>query len=233
MDILRNPDRQALSTAAFVKFRAAFLRHAEFSNYFVTIGFSGGTSLVEFYREFVANFGKIPLYARQKARFALLDERIVPVDSPESNFRFLNETVFRPLVESGAISESQIVPPVRTDMKNPAEIYSSEVISIDIGLFGAGEDGHIASLFPGHPSLEIPGSWYLAIDNAPKNPPSRIGISLDMAKNIADPILFFHGRTKASSPRPFPRPQRFHFELPRTGAREIERRRGYGFGETR
>lgn len=196
MDTLRNPDRQALSAAAFAKFRSAFIRKADYASRYVTVGFSGGTSLTDFYREFVANFGKIPLYARQKARFAMLDERLVEPDSPDSNYRMLSETVFQPLIESSAVTEFQILPPVRLDAPDPASWYDADVMSVDIGLFGVGEDGHIASLFPEHPALEIPGSRYLKIENAPKDPPSRIGVSLDMAKGIPDPFVFFMGEGK-------------------------------------
>lgn len=87
---------------------------------------------------------------RKKIRFAFLDERLVPLDHPDSNYRLLSEALFAPLLEKNLLSEEQILA-VRTDVINPTTEYSSRVSQIDIGLFGAGPDGHIASLFPNHP----------------------------------------------------------------------------------
>lgn len=196
METLYDTDRKSLAEAAYERFRSAFLRQGEFNEKRVVVGLSGGSSLSDFYVKLVADFGKIPRYARLKARFALLDERRVALDDPQSNFRQLSETVFAPLLASGAIEEFQIIPAPRFDVPNPAQWYYGDVGKIDIGLFGVGEDGHVASLFPGNPALEIPGIRYVEVENSPKPPPSRIGISLDMAKEIADPFVFFIGETK-------------------------------------
>ena len=136
-------------------------------------------------------FPKIPRYARTKARFALLDERKVPSDHPDSNFRQLSEKAFSPLLSAGAIGEHQILPPPRLDVASPAQWYFGDVGNIDIALFGVGEDGHVASLFPKHPALEIPGVRYLDVEDSPKPPPSRISVSLDLVKEIPDPFVFF------------------------------------------
>lgn len=62
-----------------------------------------------------------------------------------------------------------------------------------------GEDGHVASLFPKHPALEIYGSRYVEVENAPKLPPDRISVSLDLAKEIPDPFVFFIGEAKQTT----------------------------------
>jgi len=57
----------------------------------------------------------------------------------------------------------------------------------DLILLGVGPDGHVASLFPGLPAVEVEGgsTWVLPVPDAPKPPPGRVTLSLP-AINAAD-----------------------------------------------
>lgn len=153
MRVLRHRNPQTLAQAAFDRFSEAVERFAS-ENETVTVGLSGGTSLLGFYRELVDAFSEIPESYRKKLRFVLLDERMVPANDPESNFRLLSETVFEPLAAKGLLVPEQVVP-VPLGSGDVADEYSQLVHGIDIGLFGVGPDGHVASLFPGHPVLSL------------------------------------------------------------------------------
>lgn len=66
-----------------------------------------------------------------------------------------------------------------------------------IGLFGMGQDGHIASLFPGHPALDEPISYAVIADNVPKPPPLRLTISPVAIRAVDEAVLYAAGPDKA------------------------------------
>ena len=49
---------------------------------------------------------------------------------------------------------------------------------LDLALMGIGEDGHIASLFPGHRALLDDDLRAVAVEDAPKPPPRRLSLTL-------------------------------------------------------
>jgi 6-phosphogluconolactonase len=63
-----------------------------------------------------------------------------------------------------------------------AAVYADWLVRVgdfDIVLFGMGEDGHTASLFPGHDWGDARGSPdVLAVLDAPKPPPERVSLSV-------------------------------------------------------
>jgi 6-phosphogluconolactonase len=81
------------------------------------------------------------------------DERHVAPDHDDSNFRMANEA----LLSRIAIPPSNVhpIPAEIADAGDVARIYEAEVrgLTFDVMLLGLGEDGHIASLFPGSAPL--------------------------------------------------------------------------------
>ena len=66
---------------------------------------------------------------------------------------------------------------------------------VDVVLLGLGEDGHVASLFPGHPALLADGP-VLTIDDSPKPPPARVTLALPLLARAATTVLLATGTAK-------------------------------------
>ena len=46
-------------------------------------------------------------------------------------------------------------------------------------MLGIGPDGHVASLFPGHPALEVRDQIAVAVHDSPKPPPDRVTLTFE------------------------------------------------------
>lgn len=146
------------------------------------VALSGGRITLKFFSAVVelAKAREVPLH---RVHFFWADERCVPPDDPESNFRTAHERLFAPL----GISSQQIH---RIRGEEPADFAAAEAEAeicriaplngdgqpvLDLVLLGLGEDGHVASLFPDEPeSIAASPAAYRAITNSPKPPPQRI-----------------------------------------------------------
>ena len=159
----------------------------------IYIGLSGGRSFNEFYEKLVEYKDKIKLWS--KIKFCFVDERIVPLDSDDSNYKLVNSLLFEELVTSDLITSNQIIT-INNECQNIASDYSSKVPRIDIAFFGSGEDGHIASLFPKHNLLVSKEEIFLEIHDSPKPPLSRITLSPSMIYSIEFSCIVFKGESK-------------------------------------
>ena len=126
------------------------------------------------------------------------DERCVPPDDPESNYRMARETLLS-RVDPGAVLRI----PAELGAEDAASLYDAAVgrlQPLDLVLLGVGEDGHCASLFPGHPALAAPG-WAVAVHGAPKPPPDRVSLTLGALRNARRVIFLATGEGKAEALR--------------------------------
>ncbi len=136
------------------------------------------------------------------------DERWVPPDHPDSNYRLARETLLEDLdPPAGHVHR------VPTESGSPAEAarrYESGLRDFfgvlegpspgplfDVVLLGVGEDGHIASLFPGDPLLEEQVRWVREVVGPPERPPrERVTLTLPQLAAARTVVLSVAGEGK-------------------------------------
>jgi 6-phosphogluconolactonase len=169
----RRPEIRILNTAAEL-FQAAATEFAALasqavrSNGRLTVALSGGSTPKSLYALLAS--GSIPNIPWEKIFFFFGDERFVPPDHPESNYRMVRETGLLSKVPEGNVFR------VHAEDKDPnaaARDYDltlqkffglqpGEFPRFDLVLLGLGPDGHTASLFPGTAALDEKSSLVVA-----------------------------------------------------------------------
>lgn len=172
-----------------------------------TIALSGGSTPKGLYNLIAANArAALPW---NEMFFFFGDERHVPPDSPDSNFRMASESLF----SKAPIPASNIfrVPAENPDAAAAAESYEkslrtffalqpSEFPRFDLILLGMGPDGHTASLFPETAALQEKSRPVLA-NWVPKLKTFRITFTLPVI-NAARRVMFLvSGTDKAAALR--------------------------------
>src|SRR5260221_7292744 len=72
-----------------------------------------------------------------------------------------------------------------------------EVPALDLVWLGVGEDGHVASLFPAAPALDVDDRWVVAVTDAPKPPPRRLTLTLPVLAAARRVVIVASGKAKA------------------------------------
>ena len=124
------------------------------------------------------------------------DERAVPPDDPESNYRMVAET----LLATAPIPPGQVHRMVaeRADLAAAAAAYAQLLPpSLDILLLGMGPEGHTASLFPGSPALAETLRTVVPV-HGPKPPPVRLTITPPVIASARSIYLLITGSGKAA-----------------------------------
>jgi 6-phosphogluconolactonase len=145
------------------------------------------------------------------------DERCVPPDHPDSNYRMVREAMLAILPvpqENIHRIEAELTPEqaARAYEEQIREFYrqvlrkrglragSSPIPSFDLILLGMGDDGHTASLFPGMPALAESQRWVTAVEHNQPPPPlvDRVTLTLPLINTAQEVVIFVAGRSKAA-----------------------------------
>jgi 6-phosphogluconolactonase len=124
------------------------------------------------------------------------DERAVPLDHEDSNYKLVKEELLDKIPEDlGKPTVYPIDTKYLDDVDEMADQYEQTLVKsfaardsvklplFDLLLLGCGPDGHTCSLFPGSPLLNQNDAWVLSISDSPKPPPKRITLSLPVAQH--------------------------------------------------
>jgi 6-phosphogluconolactonase len=130
------------------------------------------------------------------------DERSVSPDDPRSNYRLATRLLFN----HASVDRTRVhrMPAEAVDLDRAAETYEAELRTVlgpsprfDMVLLGVGADGHICSLFPGHPALDEPARLVLAVTDSPKPPSRRLTLTLPALSGASLVVVAAFGREKA------------------------------------
>lgn len=124
------------------------------------------------------------------------DERCVQPDHPDSNYRMAKEALL------GKVAPATVHRmPAELGADDGAALYAHVVAGLsplDLVTLGVGEDGHTASLFPGHAALSADG-LAVGIRDSPKPPPQRVTLTLGALRSARRVIILATGAGKADA----------------------------------
>jgi 6-phosphogluconolactonase len=144
-------DVEILPDAKAMAFRiATLLKQADTSN--LSIVLPGGNTPRKIFQNLATDHSQLPW---NSIHFFWGDERCVPPDHPDSNYKMARDHLFDKIPSfNGQIHRIRGEDPPETEK----ERYQSEIIQhvkqsgslpvFDLVLLGLGEDGHVASIFP-------------------------------------------------------------------------------------
>lgn len=197
-------DAEALARAAADEVarcaEAAVRKHGRF-----TIALSGGSTPQRLYRALADR--EAPFRARIEWSATHVfwgDERHVPPDHPDSNYRMAREALLDHVpVPQGNIHRIHAELPdaaeaYETELRRAFALAPGEAPRFDLVLMGLGADGHTASLFPGSDALHERVRLVIApwID---KLSSFRITLTLPVFESAAEVFFLVSGEDKAAA----------------------------------
>lgn len=199
-------DANAIAQTAAVEFVDA-AREAVCLKDSFSVALAGGSTPKALYGLLLNNGPLRAMVPWSKIQFFFGDERHVPPDDAESNFRMASEAML-----ARAPVDSKQVHRIKGEIENPAEaaeeyerdlrmsfrLETGQLPRFDLVLLGMGPEGHTASLFPGTKALKE--DRHLVVSNwVGKLYTDRITLTPPVLNNAARVVFMVHGGEKASA----------------------------------
>ncbi|MDE2143576.1 MAG: 6-phosphogluconolactonase [Elusimicrobia bacterium] len=191
--VLKLPDARELSFAAAGEFTRAVSAVKKGK---INVALSGGNTPKSFHKVIVEKLASRIPWDRVHVYWG--DERCVPPDHPDSNYKMAMETL---------LSHVPVPPPnihrIPVEENDPASAYQSTLTKVmgdmprfDWIFLGLGPDGHTASLFPGTPAVsettKLVTDGYMAAKQS-----RRITFTLPLINAAAKVAFVISGADKA------------------------------------
>jgi 6-phosphogluconolactonase len=195
----------------------------------LTVGLCGGRSVVGLLGALLAESHAQPQDILSRIHFFMVDERVVPLDDPNSNYGGLYGLFFEKLIRDGLIQPEQLHPFVARMESAPqvCQEYFSELQrfggEFDVVVLGMGEDGHVAGLFPRHSVLAAQEKGFLSFSDSPKPPPQRMTASVPLVCSSSLAILLALGEGKRAAWEAFQDPANTVADCPACMVHHVDR----------
>lgn len=167
------------------------------------LALSGGTTPARTY-ELLA----VELQSWEAIDVWFADERCVGPNDDESNYKLARETLLDTAAEldparvhrmQGELGPDAGAASYAAELRQHAPI-EDDLAVLDVIVLGIGPDGHVASLFPGAPTLDTEErKLCLGVHDSPKPPPERITLSLAVLRAARRCVLLATGASKADA----------------------------------
>jgi 6-phosphogluconolactonase len=165
------------------------------------IGLTGGSIAEAVHRE-LARMGAESEVDWSRVVVWFGDERFVAPDSEDRNARearatFLDLLPFDPAKVHEVPSTASA-----SSVDDAAAAYGAELRehgagSFEVLMLGMGPDGHVASLFPGRPQLDVDDRVAVGVTDSPKPPPERVTLTFGALNRSRSVWFLVSGEDKA------------------------------------
>ncbi len=202
-DIIICPDAAELNRRAAERFIESTNEAAAQSGRFA-VALSGGSTPKALY-SLIATPSFADRIPWPMVHFFWGDERCVPPDHPDSNFRMVRESLLSKISIpsenvhriAGEKEPKLAASDYETQLKNFFQLDEDRLPRFDLILLGLGEDGHTASLFPGSEALKE--TQRLVTANFVENMNAyRLTLTLPVLNHAANVFFLVAGRSKAT-----------------------------------
>ncbi len=197
MTEIRNYDSAADVARAAAENAIEILQRAIETNGSASWVLAGGTSPMAAYSIIIKEYADALDWS--KVTVIIGDERMVPLDSKDSNWGTIIE-LFEKNLDTSKVQ--RMTPDTSIDVETAARWYeerikTADIVSFDLVWIGVGEDGHTLSLFPGNTAFTTPTEdWIIPVHDSPKPPAERFTLSLKALEYVAELVIFAVGATK-------------------------------------
>ncbi|HEY3205063.1 MAG TPA: 6-phosphogluconolactonase [Thermoanaerobaculia bacterium] len=205
--IVSDPD--ALARAAAVEFTTRAQAAVRARNRFA-VALAGGSTPQRLYR--LLADPSAPFHAQipwEKTHLFWGDERHVPPEDPQSNYRLVREVLLSRVsmpagnvhrIEAERPDAAEVALAYEQELRRFFVLAPGEAPRLDLVLLGMGSDGHTASLFPGTTALEererlVAAPW------VPRFNAYRITLTLPVFNRAAGVVFLVSGEDKAATLR--------------------------------
>jgi 6-phosphogluconolactonase len=129
------------------------------------------------------------------------DERCVPPEHADSNYRLARETFLARVPQAQVHRVRGEIAPAEAAAEYERELVAVTGGSLDVIHAGVGPDGHICSLFPGHKLLDENVRLVASLEDSPKPPPARVTLTLAAIAKARALWFLVSGTNKAEAVR--------------------------------